>query len=120
MTEEDFLRRVIETARWAGWLVYHPEKVPARWRGETRWVTAGSDGFPDLVLVHPKRGLIFAELKTDRGRVADSQRRWHDALSDASVEVYVWRPIDWDAIVRRLTTPVSAARITETTTEGIE
>lgn len=98
MTEAEFQAKVTEMARWCGWLVYHPERAQIR----GAWVTPGSNGFPDLVLAHPKRGVVFAELKTETGRVSDDQIRWLHALSDAGVEAYVWRPGDWNRIVERL------------------
>lgn len=98
MNEQQFQRKIIDTAKWLGWLVYHPEKAQIR----GNWLTAGSHGFPDLVLVHPKRGVIFAELKTEVGRVSEEQMRWLHALSDAGGEAYVWRPGDWNRILKRL------------------
>jgi hypothetical protein len=45
----------------------------------------------------------MAELKTDRGKVTADQSRVHDELRAAGVDVYVWRPSDWDAICVILT-----------------
>lgn len=59
-------------------------------------------GFPDLTLVRDG-ALVFAELKRDTTRPTDDQIAWHAALEAVpGVEVYVWRPRDWDAIVDRL------------------
>jgi hypothetical protein len=62
-------------------------------------------GFPDLVLVRGTR-LIFAELKTQRGRLTLAQSEWLEDLRETWAEVYVWRPADLPiiaAILRRRT-----------------
>jgi VRR-NUC domain len=50
-------------------------------------------GFPDLTLVRPPR-LIFAEIKTERGRVTRDQWGWLADLVACGAECYVWRPSD--------------------------
>lgn len=79
-------RYVIPAARKLGWKVYHT------------WNSQNSEaGFPDLVMVHPnQRRLIFAELKSETGRVSMSQRVWLTALGRVTgVEACLWRPRDW-------------------------
>jgi len=71
-------------ARLCGWLVYH-----------TFNSSKSDPGFPDLVLVRDGR-IVYAELKTEKGRLTKHQRDWLKALDDAGQEVYVWRPSDWD------------------------
>jgi hypothetical protein len=69
-----------------------------------KWATPlqGDAGLPDLILCKPPR-LLFAELKRERGRVSEAQADWLDALSRCSgVEVYLWKPSDWEFIVRIL------------------
>jgi hypothetical protein len=51
-------------------------------------------GFPDLTVVGA-HGVLFRELKSERGRVTADQRRWLDALAAAGADVVVWRPCDW-------------------------
>src|SRR5438093_187268 len=52
-------------------------------------------GFPDWVLAHPgHERVIYAELKTEIGRVSPEQRRWLDVLTASGHEVHVWRPRD--------------------------
>ena len=48
-------------------------------------------GFPDLVIAGP-RGVLFRELKTQRGKVTPEQQRWLDALTAAGQNAAVWRP----------------------------
>lgn len=108
---EHVLQQQVEAlARFYGWRVYHThrsDRSPA--------------GFPDLVLVRGAH-LIFAELKTRTGRLSPAQREWQDDLAEVAaavaqavsdsgrdantgaprVEVYVWRPDDFDAVHARL------------------
>ena len=62
MLEKHFQQKVITVAHYYGWLVQHTRAV----NSEGRWMTpiSGDAGFVDLTLVHPTRGLIFAELKS--------------------------------------------------------
>lgn len=95
MAERDLQRAVVDLARMRGWLVYHT------------FLSARSEaGFPDLVLVHERSGaILFAELKSDRGKVTAAQDRWLRALGVRGV-AFVWRPADLrdgsiDAALRR-------------------
>jgi hypothetical protein len=99
--EKDFQRAVIDLARLTGWRVHHTRPALTR-RG--RWLTPiqGDAGFPDLVLVRAGR-VIFAELKRVGGKPTPAQRAWLEALQAcAGVEVYLWTPNDWDAIIDAL------------------
>lgn len=96
-TESQFQDTVTEYAGLQGWRWTHfrAAQTGKGWRTPLQ----GSRGFPDLVLVRDQR-LIFAELKSQRGKKPDQeQRAWLDALKATSGEVYVWRPSDWDTIV---------------------
>jgi hypothetical protein len=48
-------------------------------------------GFPDLVCVGP-RGVLYRELKRQRGKVSAEQQQWLDALTAAGQNAAVWRP----------------------------
>ncbi len=114
-TEAQLERAVVDLAKFNGWLVYH-----------TRNSRGSEPGFPDLVLVRGAR-LVFAELKTGKGRVSPAQKVWLDALTGVAdeaadraasidgewgagdstefqthVEVATWRPSDWPEIERTL------------------
>ena len=99
-SEAMFQAKVIQLAKANGWMVFHPRKSQDR---TGRWLTAlaGDAGFPDLVLAHPKRGLVFAELKSARGVLSQAQKQWLYALSQHG-EVYMWQPKDLQAIADRL------------------
>lgn len=77
-------------------LVYHALPARVGKEGKERWVTAtaGNTGFPDLVIAAPN-GLIFRELKTERGRVSKEQQQWIDTLQASGHDAGVWRPADW-------------------------
>jgi hypothetical protein len=87
-TEKQWLEQVRDLAvRVYGWELYHP------------WLSIRSArGWPDIALVRPPR-LVFAELKTDKGKTTPSQDRWLALLGECpGVEVYVWRPADMEHI----------------------
>lgn len=108
MTEAEFQSSVIQSARKTGWDYWHIS--------DARRVVAGklvgdrhAAGLPDLILVHPSRGFVFAELKRQRDAVfRPAQRRTLNkmaaaasvaALSGCKVRVHLWRPSDMDEII---------------------
>lgn len=99
--ERDFQRAVLDYARLHGWLAVHFR--PARTsKGYRTPIEGDGVGWPDLVLVRPPR-LLFAELKTDRGKLSPAQERWLDVLGQVpGIEVRIWRPRDWERIVETL------------------
>jgi hypothetical protein len=104
MNENQFQAQVIQIARMNGWRVFHPMKMQSR-DGTWRTALSGDKGWPDLVLAHPTRGLIVAELKSDKGRLTQDQHAWLAALAPWA-EIQVWRPTDLTTIANRLgTTP---------------
>jgi hypothetical protein len=97
-TESGFQSAVVDLARLRGWLI-HAERAA---RTDSGWRTPiqGDAGFPDLVLTRDGY-LIFAELKSERGRLSDGQEAWMHALglvSAPEVSVCVWRPEQWPTI----------------------
>jgi hypothetical protein len=86
LTEQQFQAQVVALARIRGWLEYH-----------TYDSRRSTPGFPDLVLVRPGR-VVWAELKTDAGKLTAAQAAWLQALRDAGQEVHVWRPANWPEI----------------------
>ena len=98
MTESVWQSEVVALAKGYGWFVFHA--LPAQ-NSRGKWAThqIGDSGFPDLVLVHPDKGCVFAELKTNKGHLTEKQREWLDYLHSAGQETHVWRPRD-RAVVR--------------------
>lgn len=91
VTEAEWLGFVTTLARTLGHDVYHTH--------DSRSSTAG---FPDLCMVRDGR-LIFAELKSERGKVSAAQQEWLDALAKVDgIEVYVWRPSQQDEVIALL------------------
>jgi len=76
VTEKELLQQVRELASLCGWLVYH---------------------------TYDSSKVIFAELKSEKGRVRPQQRMWLDALEKVrKAEACLWRPSDWSKIVEVL------------------
>ena len=105
-TEKGFMQAVVDLARLQGWLVYHPY--------DSR---RSQKGFPDLTMVRDGR-LMFAELKTGKGKLTPAQEEWREELREVSwaeaetkdhfgspmfvpcsnVRYFLWRPSDWPEI----------------------
>ena len=123
MTEAELQRAVIDLARGLGWgttrsarkdlleqaeqlgveppsldgLIYHP-----------RYSLGSEPGWPDLTLIRRQdRRLVFAELKTEKGRLSSRQSEVLDLLNllatpfdltakdhPCFLEVHIWRPSD--------------------------
>ena len=97
ISEAAFQQAVIDLARWTGWRIFHPRTVHTA-QGTHLTAFYGDAGFPDLVLVHRNRGVIFAELKSERGRLTNDQTLWGEYLKAAGVEYHVWRPDDMETV----------------------
>lgn len=99
-SEKLFQEQIIKLAKTQDWLVFHTPPFSPR---NGVWRSAGK-GFPDLCMVcaRGRRGVIFAELKTQKGQLSPEQEDWASMLVKAGADYYLWRPSDWDAIVERL------------------
>jgi hypothetical protein len=89
-SEADFQTWVIDYAKLRGWMIYHT------WNA-----THSQKGFPDFCMTRKKvvkdkqqNRLIFAELKSDSGKLTLEQEIWLSELKGTNAEVYVWRPCD--------------------------
>lgn len=95
ITEKAFMQQIITLAKLRGFMVYH-----------THDSRKSTPGFPDLVLA--KQGkIIFAELKTEKGRTSKHQQEWANALTHHGPRkpthtYHEWRPSDWPTIERSL------------------
>lgn len=72
-----------------------PLRTARGWRTPTRgdW----GAGWPDLTLISPRRGrLVFAELKTESGKLAPEQEAVIMGMKRAGLEAWLWRPSDLD------------------------
>jgi hypothetical protein len=88
---------IIDLAKAEGWLVlaFATELVSPR----------SSPGFPNLVLAHPRRGVLFRQVTTDKGPLSSEQIRWLGVLRGSGADADVWRPPDWPTIVATLKGP---------------
>ena len=98
ISESAFLQQVKALAYLHGWAFHH--SVPTQ-TAKGRWLTSGSVGFCDVVMAHRVRGVIFAELKTEKGKTTAAQDDWLERLRP-HVECYLWRPSDIEFISTRL------------------
>ena len=90
-SEKHFMGRVRQLARLCGWVDWH-----------TLDSTGTRSGEPDLRLVRPPR-YVLAELKSQHGRLSIEQSAAIALLEQCpGVEVYTWKPSDWQMIVRVL------------------
>lgn len=103
ITEAEFTKMVIDLAKLNGFRVAHFR--PARTKNGG-WVTAmsGDIGFPDVIMARETR-LIVSEIKVGNNRPTPEQMAWLGAFGNAGAEVYIWRPEDWDTIVKLLERP---------------
>lgn len=107
ITEADFQAQVMELAHTLSWEVMHVRKSIGRRGGNRAWQTATNiPGWPDLFFFSPRwRAHFAAELKSESGRLTDEQVTLHEYLRNSGVDVYVWRPSDFDEIVEVLSRP---------------
>ena len=93
MTEQEFQNEVTSIADQNGWLWFHHPYEDGLVRS----------GWPDLVLVHPRRKLLlFRELKRERGPLTHEQSEFLYALQAVGADAKIWKPKDWDEIVKVL------------------
>lgn len=92
ITEKQFMAQIKDLATTLGYRFYHPFNSMHSERG-----------WPDCALFRTGRFLL-AELKTDKKTsiLSPAQESMIADLRAAGVEVHVWRPSDFDEIVKVL------------------
>lgn len=105
ITEREFQRQVTDLAGYLGWEWAHfrPAQTSKGWRTPVSGPLGA--GWVDLTLIRRRdRRLVFAELKTEKGRLSSRQEAVLDLLRvlgtcpatphlhDQCVAVHVWRP----------------------------
>jgi len=99
VTEKEFANQIeglLDTFHWR-WCHFRPAST------KHGWTTAlsGHPGFPDYIAV--KDGsVIVIELKSEKGKVSPDQQLWLEAFKQADIDVYLWRPSDFDFAVSKL------------------
>lgn len=99
--DELLISAIIDMAQRLGWRAHHarPLMTTRGWRTPIM----GNKGFPDLVLAHPDRGVIFAEVKGIKNLPDAEQEAWRRALTAGGAWWYLWRPADWyDGSIERI------------------
>ena len=100
--EADFQKACIDAAHIYGWIVAHfrPARTATGWRTA---VQADGAGFPDLVLVHHRqKRVLFVEVKAQAKYLSLDQKMWASALTSTRAEWDLWKPNDWERILRIL------------------
>jgi len=74
------------------------------WKFLFTWTSIHSPkGMLDLFLINAEqKRVIFAELKTEKGKLTPEQQETFDDLKACGQEVYVWRPGDIEGIAEIL------------------
>jgi len=99
ISERMWQDKVEQVAIINGWIVDH--KIPMRFNG--RPFTTGKAGMPDLILIHPRgHGILYVELKTERGKLSPAQIEVAAALRANGAEYYLWRPSQMHEVEERL------------------
>ena len=99
--EDSWQRKVTDYAELRGWWWYHAR--PAWTRKGWRTAQAGMRGFPDLVLTKVGR-VLLVELKRETEKLELEQVEWQRRLEPTGL-YRVWRPSDWNEVMRELATP---------------
>lgn len=82
MLEADLQNTIIEMCGWFGLYVYH-----------THDSRKSAGGFPDLVIIGD-HGVLYRELKTEKGHLSKDQAEVLERLRKAGQDAAVWRPSD--------------------------
>ena len=109
LKEGSFKDQVTELAEMTGWqwVAWRPLRTLHGW--STPYDGPLGKGWPDLTIIRPRdHRQVFAELKSDSGRVEREQwamLQWLTAalvFEGGLVHVHLWRPTDWKDIVECL------------------
>lgn len=94
MTEIQLQQHVLAAAARLGLRTAHFRPARTANGGWRTPVQGDGKGFPDLVITGPA-GVLFAELKSQTGRLSVDQQQWRDHLAAAGAWWRLWRPLDW-------------------------
>lgn len=83
ISEQAFQNSLVEVAEYHRWQVHH--ETDSR---------RSKPGLPDLICAHPEHGVVFVELKSERGYLRPEQKEWRDVLVAGGARYYVFRPRD--------------------------
>ena len=63
-----------------------------------KWVSPGTDGVPDRIVIMPSGDIWFVELKTDKGELSGPQEYWNRRLQElgcSAVVLYGQDQVQW-------------------------
>ncbi len=98
ISERDLQNAIVDAAHLYGYDVFHARPALSK-KGWRTPVAYDGKGYPDLTMVGNGR-VIFAELKSARGKLEREQEHWLEGLEKVAqvtdhVRVCVWTPADW-------------------------
>lgn len=112
LNETEFQAEVMRLARTMGWMCRHfHDSRREVVRGGAKFMVGDKDaaGWPDLMMWHPTRGLVLAELKGPKTPVTPNQRATLESLAVTAMgmaaggtgkfRVHLWRPNDMVEVV---------------------
>lgn len=104
MTEDELLEGVTQALTLSGWRWSHPRRSDLA-------QMQGDPGLPDIIAVHPTRGLVLAwELKGEGGRPTGDQVAWIAAMAKPEIRLdsRILYPIDYDRALELIVGKVDA------------
>ena len=94
-SEKSIQAEIVETLRAMGCIVWStPNEAVGRGRYAAMQAlrsTGLTAGAPDLTVVTPSGYILFAEIKSESGRLSPAQRDLHEQLAARGICVRVWR-----------------------------
>jgi len=97
MSERTLQNRVVGRAKRRGWRVAHAGRGIAAFDslGNPIFVTPMSKGWPDLFMLHERRGrALVIELKREEGEPDDDQIAWLQAFNACGIPAVLVKPSD--------------------------
>ncbi len=106
ISEAEWQTVVIDLAHAFGYRCVHwrPARV-LRDGIETYETPVGGDGkdFPDCIFFKKDHPVIYAELKSEDGKVRPGQQEWLELIASCSMaEAFLWKPSDYEEVIRVL------------------
>ncbi len=83
ISEENLVRAILDRAARNGWRAVHYR--PARTAHGWRTALEGHSGAPDVIAVHPSRGVLLIEAKSKTGRLRPEQEEWRKWCEEAAL-----------------------------------
>ena len=90
ISEKDFWKSIKPSAKKYGWMIVHFRTVQDI-NGSHYTPVDGDTGSPDVLLAHPKHGVYIVELKKEKGRLTENQKKWA-AAAEPHNNWALWKP----------------------------